>query len=327
MTHPVDVHPEDLLDRERRGLLVPDERRRLDAHAAHCRACALERNVVFEFARERKLGRSDDDAVSRLVLGTVAAAGEAENAPRYSEFRLKTRSGFRRWALMSAVAAAGTGAFLAGTVWMHAPRESWSDVASSTVVALARPTPPGPAALPADPPPVAAHDDGEASAESATPASERPSIAVRPHLEAVEPPRRAALPPADRPGADLSASELFSKANEARRRGDTSEAVRLYRLLRQRFAGSREEVTSRVGLGRLLLDRLDEPSSALPMFDRYLADMPDGTLAEEAHLGRALALMRLGRIAEERQAWQQLLTAHPRSVQAERARKRLEELH
>ena len=56
---------------------------------------------------------------------------------------------------------------------------------------------------------------------------------------------------------------------------------------------------------------------------RYLND---GTLAEEARVGRALALQKLGRRAEEREAWTQLLLRHPHSVQEERARARLQEL-
>ena len=79
-------------------------------------------------------------------------------------------------------------------------------------------------------------------------------------------------------------------------------------------------------LGRLLLDRGEDPSQALALFTRYLDASPNGTLAEEARLGRALSLQRLGRPAEERQAWQQLLSAHPNSIHAERAKKRLDEL-
>ena len=90
---------------------------------------------------------------------------------------------------------------------------------------------------------------------------------------------------------------------------------------------AREETTSRVLLGRLLLDRGADPTQALGLFTRYLDESPGGTLAEEARLGRALALTRLGSAKEERQAWQQLLAFHPNSIHAERARKRLEELH
>ena len=102
--------------------------------------------------------------------------------------------------------------------------------------------------------------------------------------------------------------------------------MRLYRQLQQQFPGTREETTSRVLLARLLLDRGEEIGQSFALFTRYLAETPNGTLAEEARLGRALALQRLGRAHEERQAWQELLTYHPNSIHAERARKRLDEL-
>jgi len=113
---------------------------------------------------------------------------------------------------------------------------------------------------------------------------------------------------------------------EARRRGDLAEAAKLYQKLQQQFPGSREETTSRVLLGRLLLDRGEDTPTALSLFTRYLAATPNGTLAEEARLGKALSLMRLGRRSEERQAWQDLLAAHPNSVHAKRAETRLDEL-
>jgi len=119
---------------------------------------------------------------------------------------------------------------------------------------------------------------------------------------------------------------LFASANEARRRGDSVQAVKLYRQLQQQFPGTREETTSRVLLGRLLLDRGEDPAQSLALFARYLSESPNGTLAEEARLGRAQALTRLGRTQEERLAWQELLSSHPKSIHAERARKRLDEL-
>ena len=314
--HPVDMHPEDLLDRERRGMLFPDERRRLDAHAAHCSACALERNVVFEFASERRTGREDDAAVSRLILGAVAVAADTQTMRRPIDFRVPKATGLRRWALISC----GRGRRNLGA--------GHGDPLGQGAEGPGHPasTPPAPAAEVAPREPVG--DDVAASvpAEALPPEAEPAMPKARPR-RAADRGHRAAVASVSAGGPDLLASELFARANEARRRGDSAEAIRLYGLLRQRFSGSREEVTSRVALGRMLLDRMDEPSAALSMFDRYLMDSSDGTLAEEARLGRALALMRLGRSAEERQAWQQLLTAHPRSVQAERARKRLEELH
>jgi TolA-binding protein len=130
-------------------------------------------------------------------------------------------------------------------------------------------------------------------------------------------------PPVVAPSAD----EIFAAANEARRRGDPQKSFELYSELARKYPGSREETTSRVLLGRLLLDRGGDPTQALGLFTRYLDESPGGTLAEEARLGRALALTRLGSAKEERQAWQQLLAFHPNSIHAERARKRLEELH
>jgi tetratricopeptide (TPR) repeat protein len=129
-------------------------------------------------------------------------------------------------------------------------------------------------------------------------------------------------PPVVAPAAD----EIFAAANEARRRGDSQKSFELYTQLARIHPGSREETTSRVLLGRLLLDRGGDATQALGLFTRYLEASPGGTLAEEARLGRALALTRLGSAKEERQAWQQLLAFHPNSIHAERARKRLEEL-
>ncbi len=84
-------------------------------------------------------------------------------------------------------------------------------------------------------------------------------------------------------------------------------------------------MTARVVVGDLQLE--EGPSrDALASFDSYLAANPAGTLAEEARVGRAVALGRLGRRAEEREAWSQLLREHPNSVQGARARRRLAEL-
>jgi hypothetical protein len=105
-----------------------------------------------------------------------------------------------------------------------------------------------------------------------------------------------------------------------------TEAVRLYRALQERFAGTSEELVSRVTLGRLLLDRLGDSRGALVQFNSYLASPGGGALREEAMVGRALSLGRMGRAAEERAAWQALLDAWPKSTHGKRARARLAEL-
>jgi TolA-binding protein len=119
-----------------------------------------------------------------------------------------------------------------------------------------------------------------------------------------------------------TAAELFAEASELRRTGNNAEAIQRYELLASRFPGSREEITSRVLSGNLVFG--SNLGRALERFDAYLAT-GNGALAEEAMLGRALALDRLARKAEARQAWQRLLERFPDSIQASRARARLAE--
>ena len=164
-------------------------------------------------------------------------------------------------------------------------------------------------------------------AESSEPVDD--GVALRKDGPAKPPPSHAGAGRsgvANAAGPESTAKDLFASANDARRNGNTSEAVLLYRELARRFQGTREEVTSRVALGRLLLDRLGDPAGALPLFDSYLAGNPNGTLAEEAQAGRALCFKNLGRSLEEREAWRQLLLRFPNSVHAARARARIDSL-
>jgi hypothetical protein len=128
----------------------------------------------------------------------------------------------------------------------------------------------------------------------------------------------------DRPPGD--AATLLARAEEAASAGRVADASRFYGELRRWFPGTREEIVARALHGQLLLDRLGSPVRALAQFDSYLLAEPAGTLAEEARLGRAHALERLGRSSEERSAWLDFLRAHPRSVHAEGARARLTSL-
>jgi TolA-binding protein len=122
---------------------------------------------------------------------------------------------------------------------------------------------------------------------------------------------------------DPTAADLFARANRLRRSDQAVQAARGYRDLQKAFPGSSEELVSRVSLGRLLLDRLGDSGGALAQFDSYLASPAQGALREEALIGRALSLGRLGRTAEERTTWNALLSAYPRSTYAARARERI----
>lgn len=127
--------------------------------------------------------------------------------------------------------------------------------------------------------------------------------------------------PVESPRAD--ASTLLRQAEEAESAGRLGGASRLYDELGRSFPGTREEIVARALHGQLSLDRMSNPTRALALFESYLKAEPSGTLAEEARLGRARSLERLGRASEERSAWLDLLRAHPRSVHAAAARARL----
>jgi hypothetical protein len=329
MSHPVDVHPEDLFDREQEGTLTPDERRRLDAHTSRCAACALVRSAVRDFAAQRNPAPGDDALIARIsgeALGRAAAISSGTISPALRNTYIGAHPRRRRsWAVGAIVLFAATGA----------TASFWS-VRGAIVQRLlntpAEPAPPAPVLVepklpvvtrrvaPPAPPPEETdiQPEPEPIPVVVTPVAP-PQVAVRPRA-----PEPVNVPP---PQVAPSADELFAAANEARRRGDSQKSFELYSQLARLHPGSREETTSRVLLGRLLLDRGGDAMQALGLFTRYLEVSPGGTLAEEARLGRALALTRLGSAKDERQAWQQLLAFHPNSIHAERARKRLEELH
>lgn len=161
--------------------------------------------------------------------------------------------------------------------------------------------------------PGAEASDGGAEAKKARTGSGRRSTAKRP--AATEPgPSKAPAP------ETLDAAGLYARANRARRAGDDATAIADYRTLQTQFPDSRQATTSRVTLGRMLLKRGDA-AAALPLFQAYLRAAPRGTMAEEARVGRADALGKLGRKAEQRAAWEELLRLHPGSVHAPRGRR------
>ncbi len=128
-------------------------------------------------------------------------------------------------------------------------------------------------------------------------------------------------PPAPR-GA--SAHELFSAANAARVRGDIPEAIKLARMLEDRFPASGEARTAHLTLGMLYLQG-GQAGPALHAFRSHAA-AGAGATTPEALWGESQALRALGRTTEERTALQNLLQGFPQSAYASAAAKRLADL-
>jgi TolA-binding protein len=232
----------------------------------------------------------DEELLTRAVASAMRSSPAVPLATRRP-----TR--VRTWMLAAAVAVTLAG--LASAALWSASDARHPSGSVPQIPAVAAPTPaspPAPTSLPE------------------TPTAEEPSSPLEPPA-----PERsvAASPPA-------TAAGLFAAANDARRSRDPKTAA-LYRDLQRRFPGSPEARLSEVTLGRLYLDTQDDAKSALEQFDAYLGP-GSGPLREEAMVGRALALMRLGEHAEERAAWRKLLEEYPDSLSADRAKQRLGEL-
>ncbi len=307
----VDLHPEDLFDRVRSGQASSQEAQRLHAHLESCQACRYEYTLARDCGEGAATLPGDDALVARVRAG----AARALQGSMLSRQGGRVRRRPSRVVLLAAAAVILLATLTAGATFA---RRAYNRV-------LARNVEQG----------IASDNAGSTSPKP----PEAPALAPPDAFDTVKPttgeeparlaPSRAAPPSVERPRAaepQATAAELFARANLARRSGDVNEAAHTYRDLQSSFPGSAEEIVSRVTLGRLMLDRLGDARGALVQFDSYLANPTHGALREEALIGRALALGRLHRQAEEKGAWSALVTAYPKSAYAERARTRLEEL-
>jgi TolA-binding protein len=77
----IDLHPEDLLDKEARGELTSDDRARLEIHLARCAACRFERRVRADFREEvdDEVGLSSQRLLA-LAEGIPGAANDDVSA-------------------------------------------------------------------------------------------------------------------------------------------------------------------------------------------------------------------------------------------------------
>ena len=265
-----DLHPEDLLDRVRRGQATPAERERVDAHLASCEACRFERAVLAESMRDAAPRPGDAArarAIEQAAVAVLAAAVSTQTVAR----RHKRRA--LAWVaavVASTVATAAAAAVITQPAWLEQILPEVLKQEPATRARQPKPVPPV-RVKPAPAPVVEAPVQEPAPLPVVAPAPE-PCATVRHDAS----PRSAER-------------SLRSRQRGPRRARETATAVRLYRELTRAHARS-PEGRSRGGVGRLLLDRTGDARGALREFDAYLADADPQSLREEALIGRALAL-------------------------------------
>jgi hypothetical protein len=333
----IDVHPDDLLDREIEGTLSVDERRRLREHLARCTQCRLERQLRSDFEAELS---ADDDA--REIQSFVSGALRAVRSPALPRAVRKSAHAWRR-RLVFVLAATMVFATGLAAAQVEITGRAFSAAREKIAFFFHLPSPEPPTAVAAksvpaeqasvgqaaNAPAVDAPSAAEAVVDVAVPAAlEAPSPRPAVHRAPAEPTFVAAptlgpvpVPSSEAPKSRDSASAVFDDASAARRRGNWVEATELYRDLQVRFPASPEARLSIAVVARMQLD-LGETGAAASGFAAYLAT-GDRALREEAMAGRAIALGRLGRAREEDTAWRDLLVAYPSSGYASLARTRL----
>jgi tetratricopeptide (TPR) repeat protein len=282
-----DEHPEELIDRARRGGLAPEEQATLERHLAGCAVCAGQLSLAQQFEQELAPQARDELLYQRAVDGALRrvqrspAAGRRRALPRWS-----------RWAAAAALLAFGvTGA---------------AAVIKRRMAARPPVQPPVPAV---EPP--AAHPPAEAP------------VAPEPAPAKAAPPAHAAPHPVVTAGALFEQAEKLRREGHAdaaiatyRRLQARFPATSEGRLS---FALAGQLLLARGRPG----DALAQFDRHLSVDGQ--GEEGEG-VREEALAGKATALEQLHRTPQAIAAWKSLLARYPRSVYAGRARERLEQL-
>jgi TolA-binding protein len=293
--------PDDLVMRGHRDQLSQLERRVLDAHLGQCASCRAALAVARHFDAIPDTQPDDDRLIAR-VAGRAAKGRGARSS--------------RRWLQAAAAAMIALGSGAATATWLTLRRHGPDGGHQTEAARVAKggghhAAPPSAAEATGAPQAPATEGAGESSFSART--APRAEARGRGPLAMELPP-----PPRD-------AASLFAEANAVRRSGDLRRAIDLYRALRRQFPESSQARLASLSLGDLLRG-LGDAAGALAAYDSYLAHASAGALTEEALFGRARCLARLGRPAEERQTWEELVHRYPRSAYRPAAERRLQEL-
>jgi len=123
-----------------------------------------------------------------------------------------------------------------------------------------------------------------------------------------------------------SAGDLLEKAQSLRASQNWPEAAIAYEDLIRLFPRSHEARASRVSLGEIRLEKLDDPAAAIKQFDTYLSFHEKGPLTQEALFNKALAQRQLGDLAAEALTLRLFLIRFPDAIQSVEVRRRLSDL-
>ena len=279
--------PEDLLVHARRGELSPEEEKSLGALLATSETACLWYQAGIGFDAESPVLPGDEELLGRVT----------ERVAKASSGRIS-----RRWWRIAWPAAA------ASLVATSAAAGGWILLQRSL-----RAGPPA-AATELESPPGSPRHAPSLAQSAGTPRTETPSPS-----EPAVPVARSAPPGAPTvPRLVEGPSELFERANRARREGRIGEAMALYERLSSVAPGTPEAQQAELALGELNLQK-GTPDRALLHFRRYRGQ----AMGAEALWGEARALRQLGRSAEERATLDTLGRRFPSSPYAAPARKRL----
>jgi TolA-binding protein len=317
--------PDDLLVRARQpaGGLSLVEQQRLTTHLSGCGLCRMAASLGDSVGRSGAPDVGDVAMAERLIARLLSPATVGERRPPARARALSGARGFRsrRRRLVDgrlAVAAALLlliGGAASAAWWRYAPL--WRRPSPQ----LQEPQPASPAGPRKRHAAIHAVPAPEPEMEPEQPEQPEPE----PEPEATPAPPATVTPPAAAAVRVRSgAAQLFRQANQERREGRFDRALASYRTLQRAQPRTQEATLSFLSMGELYLER-DRPEAALAAYDSYLKT-GDAALAEEALVGKASALERLGRGGAERAVWVTLLARHPQSDYRWRAQQRLDQL-
>jgi len=308
-----EVPAEDLLVLARQCKLNEEEERRFELAVQSSRELECLYDAGVHFDDEAGLLSGDEARLSRLVARTLERIEQHPRAPaprsRPSRAALVARyfAASLAFGLLLCVTLASAWDYVQKRSAQQAQQAQLAHERGVSAAARRKPVLSAPSASPANAPsPPVATDSPLAGGTSALPHPVPAPIAQT----------QKGLAPAER----LSSSELFARANQARRKGDIEDAISLYERLGREYPGSIEAEDAKILRGNLLLSQRS-PRAALRQFEDYHS----GALSLEALWGRAQALRKLESPAEQ-PILLELVRDYPNSPYAEAAKKRLREL-